>query len=173
MHPIAELSAEPCTEQLGIRGSWHERLPHFRIDATSSAGVELQSEYFVPRSQAVEAILAVRGLRDTISPHLLISEIRSIAADDLWMRPCYHQDSVGIHFTWKPDWPTVSKVLPLIEAQLAAFGAKPHWGKLFTMLPRHIQARYEKLSAFKELMEQYDPLGKFRNGFLDTMLFGK
>src|SRR5205085_12294264 len=74
MHPIGELSGDQCTEQLGIRGAWHERLPHFRIDATPSAGDELQSEYFIARSDAVEAILAIRGLRDSISPHLLISE---------------------------------------------------------------------------------------------------
>jgi xylitol oxidase len=172
MHPIGELSGDQCTEQLGIRGPWHERLPHFRIDATPSAGDELQSEYFIARSDAVEAILAVRGLRDTISPHLLISEIRTIAADNLWMSPCYHQDSVAIHFTWKPDWPSVSQVLPMIEAQLAPFNAKPHWGKLFTMLPRHIQDRYEKLPDFKQLLQQYDPQHKFRNAFLDTTLFG-
>ncbi|HSS99943.1 MAG TPA: D-arabinono-1,4-lactone oxidase, partial [Terriglobales bacterium] len=172
MHPIGELSAEQCTEQLGVRGPWHERLPHFRIDATPSAGDELQSEYFVARSDAVEAILAIRDLREAISPHLLISEIRTIAADDLWMSPCYDQDSVAIHFTWKQDWPTVSKVLPLIESQLAPFNAKPHWGKLFTMLPRHVQSRYEKLPNFKQLLQQYDPQGKFRNAFLDTTLFG-
>jgi xylitol oxidase len=172
MHPIGELSAEQCTEQLGVRGPWHERLPHFRIDATPSAGDELQSEYFVARADAVEAILAVRDLRDVIGPHLLISEIRTIAADDLWMSPCYHQDSVAIHFTWKLDWPAVSKVLPVIEAQLAPFNAKPHWGKLFTMLPRHVQSRYEKLPDFKQLLQHYDPQGKFRNAFLDITLFG-
>ena len=94
LHPIAELSAENCTEQMGVPGPWYERLPHFRMGFTPSAGKELQSEYFVPRQHAVEAILAVERLRDQISPHLLISEIRTIAADDLWMSPCYHQASV-------------------------------------------------------------------------------
>ncbi|MEO8609759.1 MAG: FAD-binding protein [Chloroflexota bacterium] len=172
MHPIGELSADQCTEQLGIRGPWHERLPHFRIDATPSAGDELQSEYFVARTDAVEAILAVSSLREALAPHLLVSEIRTIAADNLWMSPCYHQDSVAIHFTWKQNWPAVSKVLPIIEAQLAPFNAKPHWGKLFTMLPRHVQSRYDKLGDFKHLLHQYDPQGKFRNAFLDTTLFG-
>jgi xylitol oxidase len=172
MHPIAEVSAENCTYQLGIRGAWHERLPHFRIDATPSAGAELQSEFFVARQDAVAALKAVGTLRGEISPHLLISEVRTIAADDLWMSPAYHQDTVGIHFTWKPDWLSVQKVLPKIEAQLAPFNARPHWGKLFTMPPARLQSLYAKLPDFKGLMTEFDPHGKFRNAFVDEALFG-
>src|SRR5262249_1539611 len=112
LHPIAALSAENCTEQMGVPGPWYERLPHFKMGFTPSAGKELQSEYFVPRRHAVEAILAVERLHDQVSPHLLISEIRSIAADNLWMSPCYQEPRVTIHFTWKADWPAVSKLLP-------------------------------------------------------------
>jgi xylitol oxidase len=172
MHPIAGLSAEQCTTQLGIRGPWHERLPHFRIEATPSAGNELQSEYFVPRPHAVPALRAISALRHEFFPHLLVSEVRSIAADNLWMSPCYHQDSIAIHFTWKPNWQAVSKLLPRIEAQLAPFHARPHWGKLFTMPPQHLQSLYEKRSHFQQLIREYDPEGKFRNAFLDTTLFG-
>jgi xylitol oxidase len=170
LHPIAEFSAEQCTDQLGIRGIWYNRLPHFRIDATPSAGNELQSEYFVPRQHAMEAIRAVRELRHQIAPHLLISEIRTIAADNLWMSPCYHQDSAAIHFTWKPNWSAVSQLLPMIEAQFAPFDARPHWGKLFTMPPQRLQSLYEKLPQFQQLLLQYDPQGKFRNSFLDAIL---
>ncbi|GAB3904063.1 FAD-binding protein [Larkinella knui] len=173
LHPIAELSAVNCTEQLGVPGPWYERLPHFRMGFTPSSGKELQSEYFVPARNAVEAILAVERLRDHISPHLMISEIRTIDADDFWMSPCYQQASVAIHFTWKPDWASVRKVLPLIEKELAPFKVRPHWGKLFTLSPAVLQSRYEKLPEFKKLLADYDPTGKFRNGFLDTNLFSK
>lgn len=172
MHPIAELSGESCTQQLGIHGPWHERLPHFRIDATPSAGNELQSEYFVPRQYAVDAIRAVGPLRHEIAPYLLVSEIRSIAADNFWMSPCFHQDSVGIHFTWKQDWASVQKVLPHIEAALEPFGARPHWGKLFTMAPARLQPLYEMLPRFLELARHYDPRGKLRNAFLQAHLYG-
>jgi alditol oxidase len=172
LHPIRELSAEPCTLQLGIRGPWHERLPHFRIDATPSVGNELQSEYFVPRFHALAVLRAVESLRHQLAPHLLISEIRTIAADNFWMSPCYHQDSVSIHFTWKQDWPSVRKLLPLIEAQLAPFNARPHWGKLFTVQPQRLQSLYEKLPDFQQLLRHYDPHGKFRNTFLDANVFG-
>jgi alditol oxidase len=171
LHPIVELSAENCTEQLGVPGPWYERLPHFRMGFTPSAGKELQSEFFVPRKNAIEAILAVERLRDQITPHLMITEIRTIAADNLWMSPCYKQDSVAIHFTWKQDWPAVSKVLPVIEKELSPFNARPHWGKLFTMSPGVLQSRYERLPDFIKLAKRYDPQSKFRNDFLNTNIF--
>jgi xylitol oxidase len=173
LHPIAELSAENCTEQMGVPGPWYERLPHFRMGFTPSAGKELQAEYFVPRAQAVDAILAVERLRDQIGPHLLISEIRTIAADDLWLSPCYRQPSVAIHFTWKQDWPAVSRLLPVIERELSPFNVRPHWGKLFTMDPGTLRSRYERLPAFVDLSRRFDPRGKFRNAFLETYIFGR
>ena len=171
LHPIAELSAENCTEQMGVSGPWYERLPHFRMGFTPSAGKELQSEYFVPRQHAVEAILAVERLRDQVSPHLMISEIRTIAADNLWLSPCYEQPCVSIHFTWKQDWPAVRKLLPLIEKELAPFKARPHWGKLFTTSPTELKSIYMRLPDFIQLSKNYDPQGKFRNEFLGMNIF--
>lgn len=171
LHPIAEISAENCTEQMGVAGPWYERLPHFKMGFTPSAGKELQTEYFVPRSSAVDAILAVERLRDQVSPHLLISEIRTIAADDLWLSTCYGRPSVTLHFTWKPDWPAVQKVLPVIERELGAFQYRPHWGKLFAMEPRDLRSRYDRLGDFVALAKKYDPQGKFRNEFLNRNVF--
>ena len=171
LHPIAELSAENCTEQLGVPGPWYERLPHFRMGFTPSAGKELQSEYFVPRRHAVEAILAVERLHDQVSPHLMISEIRAIAADNLWLSPCYEQPCVTIHFTWKQDWPAVRKLMPVIEKELAPFNARPHWGKLFTTSPAELKSIYKKIPEFVQLSKKYDPQGKFRNEFLNTNIF--
>jgi len=171
VHPISGLSAENCTEQMGVPGPWFERLPHFRMGFLPSAGDELQSEYFVPRHHALEAILAVERLRHEITPHLLVTEIRAIAADDLWLSPCYQRPSVAIHFTWKQDWNAVKRLLPLIERELAPFSARPHWGKLFTMSPAQLKPLYEKLPAFVQLSNQFDPTGKFRNQFLNTYIF--
>ena len=173
LHPIAELGAENCTEQLGVPGPWYERLPHFKMGFTPSAGKELQSEYFVPRKGAVDAIFAVEKLHEKISPHLLITEIRTIAADDLWLSPCYQQDSVAIHFTWQQDWPSVKAVLPEIEKALEPFRVRPHWGKLFTIEPSVLRSRYRRLPEFEELARKYDPAGKFRNAFLDKYIFSR
>jgi xylitol oxidase len=172
LHPLAGHSAESCTEQMGIPGRWYERLPHFRMNFTPSSGAELQSEYFVPREKGYAAINAVEQLRDQITPHLFISEFRTIAADDLWISPCYHRASMALHFTWKPEWPAVKRVLPLIEEKLAPFGARPHWAKLFTMPPARLRSYYAKMSDYQALLAQYDPNGKFRNEFISENIYG-
>ena len=171
LHPIEDLSAENCTDQMGVPGVWYERMPHFKMGFTPSAGKELQAEYFVPIEYGYEAMMAVEKLHKQITPHLFISEIRTVAADNLWMSPCYKKDCVAIHTTWKQEWGAVMKLLPLVEKQLAPFNPRPHWAKLFTISPKQLQSRIEKLIDFKHMIRQYDPKGKFRNEFLDTNLF--
>ncbi len=172
LHPIITLSAENCTEQLGVPGPWYERLPHFKMGFTPSSGKELQAEYFVPWSHAVDAIFAIQNMGKTISPHLFISEIRSIAADDLWLSPCYHQPCATIHFTLKQETEAVMNLLPLIEKALEPFRAKPHWGKLFTMSAAKLNSLYPRLNDFKKIVGEYDPQRKFRNEFLERSLYG-
>lgn len=173
LHPILAHPAESCTAQMGVPGPWFERLPHFKMGFTPSSGAELQTEYFVPHEHAVEALQAVARLGKEIGPHLLISEIRTIASDELLMSPCYHQNSVAIHFTWKPDWEQVRRVLPLIEKELAPFHARPHWAKMFTMSPQVLEARYENMEQFRKVVAEYDVHGKFRNDFLNLNIYGK
>jgi xylitol oxidase len=167
LHPIHDMPAENCTPQMGVPGPWHERLPHFKMGFTPSSGKELQTEYFVPLEHAFEAIMAVEQLHAHVSPHLLVSEVRCIAADDLWLSPCGHRPSAAIHFTWKPEWEAVAPLLRLIEAQLAPYHARPHWGKLFSMNPG---ALYPKMAAFRDLVRSYDPGGKFRNAWLERLM---
>lgn len=172
VHPVEGESAENVTEQTGVPGPWYERMPHFKMGFKPSAGEELQSEYFVRIEHAYAAMMAMEALNEKISPHLFISEIRTIQADDFWMSPCYQKDSVALHTTWKQDVDTVMKLIPMVEKQLAPFDPVPHWAKLFTMSPQLLQSKYEKLGDFKQLVAQYDPKGKFRNGFLATNLYG-
>ena len=167
-HPIAGMPAENCTEQLGVPGPWHARLPHFRMEYTPSSGKELQAEYLLPREHALEALAAIDSIRGRVGPLVQISEVRTIASDDLWLSPCYRRDTVGIHFTWVPDTEAVMTMLGAIEQQLAPFGARPHWGKLFTLGPDVLASQYERYGDFITLMERYDPTGKFRNELLDS-----
>lgn len=170
---LAESSApEIYTEQRGIPGPWHDRLPHFQRDFLMPGGGELQSEYFVPRRHAVAALGALGAIRDQIAPLLKLSEVRTVAADDLWLSTAYERDIVGLHFTWHRDQLAVERLLPAIEESLAPFEARPHWGKLFTMDAARVQALYPKLNDFRALLTQYDPAGKFRNAFLDRYIFG-
>ncbi len=170
LHPIRELDAINCTDQMGVPGPWHERLPHFKMNFTPSSGKELQAEYFIPMSNAVAALKAINSLGDKWFNDLFISEVRTIAADNLWMSTAYKRPSVAIHFTWKQHTDSVMKLLPLVEEQLAAYGARPHWGKLFTISAEQLKARYERYADFQQLLRQYDPKGKFRNEFIDKNL---
>jgi alditol oxidase len=167
-HPVPGLPAANSTQQLGVPGPWHERLPHFRLDFMPSAGDEIQSEYLLPRQLAAGALRAMATIRDQVAPVLRISEIRTVAADDLWLSPSYRQDTVAIHFTWINDVPAVIPVLAMIEGRLAPFGARPHWGKLFTTSPAAVSRLYDRLPDFRRLLRSHDPAGKFRNQFVDT-----
>lgn len=171
MHPIAGHSAEFSTEQSGVEGKWYERLPHFKMGFTPSSGQELQTEYFVAHHHGLAAIKAIRVLKNTLGPYLLVSEIRTVASDNIWMSPCYKRASVALHFTWKPDWENVKNILPLIEEALRPFHPRPHWGKMFTLTPAAVRQEYEKLPDFRQLATMYDPEGKFRNEFLDRYIF--
>ena len=171
MHPVEIQSAENCTEQMGVPGPWYERLPHFKMGFTPSTGKELQAEYFVPIEHAYEAMMAIEKLHEKITPHIFISEIRTINADNLWMSPCYKKTCVALHTTWKQEVDTVNSLLPLIEEQLAPYNSRPHWAKLFTMGASVLESRIEKLADFKQLLNHHDPKGKFRNEFLDRNLY--
>jgi xylitol oxidase len=165
LHPVSGMSAMSCTEQLGVPGRWHERLPHFRPEFMPSSGEELQSEYMISRRTAPQALAALNGIRDRIHPVLQICEIRTVAGDEFWMSPCYGQDTVSIHFTWIADSSAVLPVVSLVEETLAEFGARPHWAKIFTTPPEVIRELYPRLADFAELVAQFDPAGKFRNSY--------
>jgi alditol oxidase len=167
-HVIRGLDPTPCTPQLGRPGPWSDRLPHFRMGFTPSAGEELQSEWMLPLRHAVEALEAVRGLADLIRPVLLVCEIRTVAADRLWMSMNHEQDSVGLHFTWQPQQEAVEKLLRQLEEVLAPFGARPHWGKVFTAGASAIAPLYPRHADFVQLVERLDPRGVFRNEWLES-----
>jgi xylitol oxidase len=172
-HPILGFDATPCTPQLGRPGLWSDRLPHFRMGFVPSSGEELQSEYLLPRRYAVEAIEAVRTLADRIQPVLQVSEIRAVASDRLWMSMNYGEDTVGIHFTWKPERDAVEDVLVQLEAALVPFEARPHWGKLFDADAAAIAPLYERMPDFIRLLERLDPRGAFCNSWLKAHVLGE
>ena len=171
-HPILGMDPANSTPQLGRPGPWSDRLSHFRLGFTPSSGEELQSEFLVPREHAVAAIKSMRAMGDRIRPVLQVCEIRMIAADRLWMSPQYGRDTIGLHFTWMPEPDAVAPVLADVEAALAAFEARPHWGKLFFADAATIAALYERLPDFVRLIERLDPRGAFRNPWLQARVLG-
>ena len=170
-HPIRGLEPAAATPQLGVVGRWYDRLPHFRLDHTPSSGHELQAELFVDRRDAADAFVALDRMRVDLAPLVQVSEIRTIAADELWLSPAYRRDSVAFHFTWVPDAAAVAPMLRRVEAALEPFEPRPHWGKLSSIAPDVVRARYERLTEFAALAERLDPGGVFRNTFVERLVF--
>ncbi|OJX98257.1 MAG: FAD-binding protein [Micrococcales bacterium 73-15] len=166
-HPIAGVDAAACTEQGGVPGPWFDRLPHFRLEFTPSAGAELQSEYLLPREVAAEAIAAAAPVLADVRDLVLVSEIRSVAADDLWLSGEQGRDTIGLHTTWRQDVPAVTAVLARLEEVLAPYDARPHWGKLFVR--RDVGSLYPRWDDARELIASYDPRGVFSGPFLERV----
>ena len=169
-HPLPDLDAGNTTPQLGSPGAWWSRLPHFRLGFTPSNGEEIQAEYLVPRRDALAAIDALRGIGAKLRPHLFVSEIRTVQADGLWLSPSRGVDCVAMHFTFMRH-PEVADLLPTLDAALAPFGGRPHWGKVFETDPTRFESLYPQLPAFRALAQRLDPAGKFRNEFVDRWVF--
>jgi alditol oxidase len=169
-HPIKVMPADYATQQGGVPGPWNERLPHFRLEFTPSNGDELQSEYFVPRSSAAEAFELLRALGNQLAPVIQVSEVRTIAADELWLSPSQGRDTVALHFTWIQDEAAVRPVVTALEDALNPLGARPHWGKVFAADAGYLRTCYPKVADFIELAAKHDPTGKFRNPYLEMYL---
>ncbi|MFI5962169.1 FAD-binding protein [Streptomyces asoensis] len=172
LHPVPGMPAVNCTEQFGVPGPWHERLPHFRAEFTPSSGNELQSEYLLARGHATEALHAIDGIRDTVSPVLQVCEVRTVAADEQWLSPSYGRDTVALHFTWVEDAAAVLPAVRAVEAALEPFGPRPHWGKVFAMPADVVRGRYPRMDDFAALARVLDPGAKFTNAFLRGVLAG-
>ncbi|WP_433126274.1 FAD-binding protein [Micromonospora sp. CA-240977] len=166
-HPVLGMSPENCTPQLGEPGPWHERLPHFKLGFTPSSGDELQSEYHLPRTAAADALAALDEVAHLIAPVLLVCELRTVAADELWLSPNHERDSFVVHFTWIDDTEAVLPVVAAVEARLAPFAPRPHWGKVFVTDPAELADRYPRYADFAGLLPRLDPTGKFRTDLLD------
>jgi xylitol oxidase len=169
-HPLPGLPGDVCTGQLGEPGPWNERLPHFQLAFTPSNGDELQSEYLVARDSAMQVLDTLRGMAPLIAPLLQVCEIRTVAADELWLSPAYRQDSVAFHFTWRLDEPAVRTLLSTIEAAIADYRPRPHWGKVFAADAAALAAVYPRLPDFRRLAGELDPAGVFGNDYLDRYL---
>ncbi|MEU2711681.1 FAD-binding protein [Streptomyces sp. NPDC007205] len=170
LHPVPGMPAQNCTEQLGVPGPWHERLPHFRAEFTPSSGEEIQSEYLLPRSTAVDALYAIDGIRSTVAGVLQTCEVRTVAADTQWLSPAHGRDSVALHFTWVRDEAAVLPVLRRLEEVLDPFDPRPHWGKVFETPSAVLRGRYARLHDFRALVRSVDPSGTFANAFVWDLL---
>lgn len=166
-HPILELDAEACTDQLGVPGAAVDRLPHFKLDFTPSVGEELQSEFFVDRGHAADAIRRVHSIGDDIAEALLVSELRTVAADTQWMSPHVGRDSLAFHFTWVPDEALAESAARHVATALQSLEPRAHWGKVFDASAFDL-GQYVGRTRFLDLVDRLDPTGTFTNDWFDS-----
>ncbi|KOV69330.1 FAD-binding protein [Streptomyces sp. MMG1121] len=170
LHPVPGMPAGNCTEQLGVPGPWHERLPHFRAEFTPSSGEEIQSEYLLPRTAARDALDAIDSIRSTVAGVLQTCEVRTVAADTQWLSPAHGRNSVALHFTWVRDEAAVRPVVRRLEEVLARFDPRPHWGKVYEIPSAVVRRRYTRVPDFRALARSLDPTGKFTNAVVRDLL---
>lgn len=169
-HPLPGIDPSACTEQMGVPGPWHLRLPHFRPEFTPSNGDELQTEFLVPRSSATAAVTGVLDLAGDLAPLVQVCEIRTVAADDLWLSPAHGRDTVGVHITWVRDTAVVLPAVRRLHDVLDPLGARPHWGKVFTADPGSLGERYPRIDDMRRLVAEVDPHGALGNDLVDPLL---
>ncbi|MFF4370543.1 FAD-binding protein [Streptomyces sp. NPDC001594] len=169
LHPVPGMPADSSTGQLGRPGPWFERLPHFRPELVPGAGAELQSEYYLPRSQAARAFAALRGIGHVLAPLLHVAEVRTVRADGLWLSPAYRRDAAAFHFTWVKDPDRVAPAIAAVEEALLPLGARPHWGKVTLLSPERLVALYERAADFARLADELDPGRVFGNELTDRL----
>ncbi|MCL4116554.1 UNVERIFIED_CONTAM: hypothetical protein GTU68_000750, partial [Idotea baltica] len=167
-HPIPGAAADACTWQGPEPGRWDTRLPHFRAGAVPSVGAEVQSEFFVDRRHAADAIAALQTIGPLMRPHLMAGEIRTVQADDLWLSPQYERHCVGFHFTWEHDMESARTMARLVASSLAPFDPLPHWGKVFDPAQFDFASLYPRLGDAQQAFFETDPNGVFRNSWFET-----
>ncbi len=168
-HPVAGRDARAASPQLGERLPWYEVLPHFRASFSPSSGDEQQTEYLIPRQHGPAAVAALQQL--DLTDALQVMEIRTIAADDLWLSPAYGHDSVAAHFTWHNSDAAVLHACAQVEQALDRFEPRPHWGKIFSLDPQRVRDSYPRLTDFQQLAARHDPNRKFGNQFLSDFIY--
>ena len=98
---------------------------------------------------------------------LLVSEIRAIAADDLWLSGASGRPTLALHFTWRHNARQVVGLLPGLQEALAPFDARPHWGTVWRRFS--LNPLYPRLTQARDLFERFDPDGTFSNDHLQRI----
>lgn len=161
------------TPQLGVPGPWHERLPHFRTGARPRPGPELQSEWFVAADRWRDAVQAMREIGPRLAPAINVTELRWVAADDLWLSPQYGQDTLAVHITWHRDQEQdVQRAIPIVHEALSPLGARVHLAKMTPVRAADMARLYPRHADFVDLANLLDPSGVFRNAWAARVLFG-
>jgi L-gulonolactone oxidase len=122
-----------------------------------------EMEYALPREHAVEAMRAARQILERYPVSFPI-ELRFSAGDDALLSPAHARDSayVAVHV-----YEGMSYDAPFreVEAVMAEWGGRPHWGKRSFLSAAELAPRYPRWADFAAIRERLDPAGRFVNAW--------
>jgi FAD/FMN-containing dehydrogenase len=123
-------------------------------------------EYFVPLERGPEALRAMRELMLASLPDSVYPlEVRTVGPDDAYLSPNYKTATTVISVSGTPGtdyW----DYLRSVDALLAQFDARVHWGKLHFLDSERLHALYPEADEFIAVRRELDPEGVFLNDHL-------
>lgn len=123
-------------------------------------------EYFVPLEDGPQALQAMRKLMLASLPDSVYPlEVRTVGADEAFLSPQYRTATTVISVSGKPGtdyW----AYLRSVDALLADFSARVHWGKLHFLTPERLHRLYPRADDFISRRRELDPQGIFLNDHL-------
>lgn len=123
-------------------------------------------EYFVPLERGPEALAATRELMLASLPDSVFPmEVRTVGADDAFLSPSFETPTTVISVSGRPGtdyW----GYLRAVDALLAGFDARVHWGKLHFLTPERLHELYPRAGDFVRARRELDPEGVFLNDHL-------
>ena len=123
-------------------------------------------EYFVALERGPEALGAMRELMLASLPDSVYPlEVRTVGPDDAYLSPNYKTATTVISVSGTPGtdyW----DYLRSVDALLAEFDARVHWGKLHFLTPGRLHALYPEAAEFIAVRRELDPEGVFLNDHL-------
>jgi FAD/FMN-containing dehydrogenase len=110
--------------------------------------------------------LMLRSLPDSVYP----LEVRTVGREEGFLSPQYETATTVISVSGKPGtdyW----EYLRSVDALLADFDARVHWGKLHFLTPERLHALYPRADDFIAIRRQLDPEGMFLNDHLRSLFW--
>jgi FAD/FMN-containing dehydrogenase len=92
-------------------------------------------------------------------------EVRTVGADEAFLSPQYRTATAVLSVSGTPGtdyW----GYLRSVDALLAGYGARVHWGKLHFLTPERLHELYPRAGDFIALRRELDPGGVFLNEHL-------
>jgi FAD-linked oxidoreductase len=141
-----------------------------RLFATPRLVKFQEMEYNIPAQHFPAVLAEIRACLDRARFNVNFPvECRFVRGDDIWLSPAYQRDSAYIAVHMYKGMP-YERYFRTIEEVYQPYGGRPHWGKLHTLAPATLAARYPRWHDFRRVRAALDPHNVFLNDYLRCLL---